>query len=203
MNEGLLEISEEEMYNYIAWLENLCITLLINDGSEKEIIYKLEKLDIDPYFIDVLLEKYNKMKERNKIIQNFPLLKTYPVDILTEVTTEEDKQKIQKWEVNVVKNLLWELFEKYSNNNVSSEIYYNFFIEKIEPYREWFVLTDVYQKLLPENVMKYMSYRIDKSINWCDCSSDNIAISIDSMVEGNYLDPDKNLCSFNHLIGND
>lgn len=202
MNNGLLEMSEEEMCNYIAWLENICVTLLVNDESTKEIIDELEKLDVDPYFADFLSERYNKMKEKNKIIQNFPLLKTYPTDIL-EYTTEEDEQKIQKWEVNVVKNLLWELFEKYSNNNVSCEIYNNFFIEKIEPYREWFVLTDVYEKLLPKNVMKYMSYRIDKSIDWCDCSSDNIKISIDSMVEGSYLDPDKAMCSFNHLIGND
>ena len=187
MNKELLEMSEEELCNYIVWLENLCVTLLVNDESTKEIIDELEKLDVDPYFVDCFLERYNKRKEKNKIIQKFPFLKTYPVDILTGPTTEEDIQKIQKWEVEIVKNLLLELYEKNPKNNVSNEAYYNFFNKKIEPYREWLVFTKVYQKLLPKNVMLYMSYRINKSVNWRDCSSNNIAISIVDIIEGDYL----------------
>lgn len=86
-------------------------------------------------------------------------------------------------------------------------MYCDFFIKEIKPYKEYF-LDDmdmdgmIFEKILPENITLYWSYRVNDSISWDKSwEQKNVCISVISIIEGNYLAKDKRMQEFRHIIG--
>lgn len=60
----------------------------------------------------------------------------------------------------------------------------------------------IFEKVLPENISLYWSYRVNDNIPWDKSwEQKNVYISIISIIEGNYLVKDKRMEEFRHIIG--
>ncbi len=205
-----VEIDIDEKDSYIDWLENTCLTFLTNNKmvSKESVLKKLKGkgIDTENCFVTHLLEIYSNKLEENRIIQKLPLLRSYPI-CLNDDVYDEDIEPVYKWELETIKSLLLKLNKQYNGENITPEVYYDFFIKEIKHYKEYF-LNDIdmdgmiFEKILPENISLYWSYRVNDNISW-DKSWEQkcVCISIISIIEGNYLDKDKRMEEFRHIIG--
>lgn len=197
----------EEKDKYIDWLENVCLAILSNGKktSTEKIIKKIKEngINIEDNFIDYLIKKLDGKQKESEIIRKLPLLKTYPIGLEDDIYFE-DEEKIYKWEIRTIKELLFKLLNQYKGKDITPEIYYDFFNREIKPYKEYLntIYDEIYRKILPETMSRYWSYRIDKTISW-DKSWDlnNVGISVISMLENNYLDKDSHMEDYRNFIG--
>lgn len=203
----MIDIEIEEKDDYIDWLEDLCLVLLSNNKrmSKERIIKKINEkgINTENAFIEYLNEKNNRKQNENEIIQKLPLLKTYPIGLEDDIYFE-DEEKIYEWEMKTIKELLLKLDHQYEGKDITLEMYSDYFDREIKPYEEYLntIYEEMYRKILPENMSLYWSYRIDKNIPW-DKSWDlnNIGISVISILENDYLNKDKHMEDYRHLIG--
>ena len=144
--------------------------------------------------------------KKNRIIQKLPLLRSYPICINADVY-DEDIELVYKWELETIKSLLLKLEKQFNGEIITPEVYCDFFIKEIKPYKEYF-LDDmdmdgmIFEKVLPENISLYWSYRVNDNIPWDKSwEQKNVYISIISIIEGNYLVKDKRMEEFRHIIG--
>lgn len=204
-----VEIDTDKKDGYIDWLENICLTLLTNNKivSKESILKRLEKkgIDTENCFATHLLEIQSNKMEENIIIQKLPLLSLYPVGLNSDIY-DEDIEPVYKWELETVKTILLKLHEQY-NGNITPEVYHDFFIREIKPYKKYF-LNDmdmdgmIFEKILPENISLYWSYRVNENIPWDKSwEQKNVCISFISIIEGDYLAKDKRMEEFRHIIG--
>ncbi len=205
-----VKIDTDKKDGYIEWLENICLTFLTNNKivSKESILKRLEKkgVDIESCFVTHLLKIYSNNLEKNRIIQKLPLLRSYPICINADVYDKEIKT-LYKWELETIKSLLLKLNKQYNGKNITPEVYFDFFIKEIKPYKEYF-LDDmdmdgmIFEKILPKNISLYWSYRVNDNISWDKSwEQNNVCISIISIIEGNYLFKDKRMEEFRHIIG--
>lgn len=197
----------EEKDKYIDWLENICLAVL--SGGKKTSKEKLIKIirekgiNIEDDFIDCLIEKLDKNQRESEIIKKLPLLKTYPIGLEDDIYPK-DEEEICKWEMITIKGLLLKLLDQYKGKDITLEIYEDFFNREIKPYKDYLgIMCDgLYEKILLRNMSLYWSYRINKNISWDKSwDSNNVAISVLSIVENNYLNKDQNMDDYRHLIG--
>lgn len=151
----------------------------------------------------------NIIIKENEIIKKLPLLSTYPIDINADGIYSEDEEPLYRWEIEAIKNLLNKLYDNCKEKYITPDIYTDFFNKEIQPYKEYFINDSefdgsIYEKILPENMSMYWSYRIDKNIS-CGESWDlnNIGISVWSILENGYLDKSNNMEDYKHLLGDD
>lgn len=197
----------EEKDKYIDWLENVCLAILSNGKktSTEKIIKKIKEngINIEDNFIDYLIKKLDKKQKENEIIRKLPLLKTYPIGLEDDIYFQ-DEEKIYKWEIRTIKELLFKLLNQYEGKDITPEIYYDFFNREIKPYEEYLntIYDEIYRKILPETMSQYWSYKIDKTISW-DKSWDlnNVGISVISILENDYLNKDRHMEDYRHLVG--
>ena len=205
-----VEIDTDKKDDYIDWLENISLTFLTNNKivSKESVLKKLEGkgIDIENCFVAHLLEIYSNKLEKNRIIQKLPLLRSYPI-CLNDDVYDEDIEPVYKWELETIKSLLLILNKQYYGKDVMYEVYYDFFIKEIKPYKEYFlndmdVDGQIFEKILPENMSLYWGYRIDKTIPWDESwKLNNVGISVISVLENDYLNKDKCMSDYRHLIG--
>ena len=195
---------------YIDWLENICLTFLTNNKivSNESVLKILEEkgIEIENCFVTHLLEIHSNKLEENRIIQKLPLLRSYPI-CLNGDFYDEDIEPVYKWELETIKSLLLKLDKQYNGKNITPEMYCDFFIKEIKPYKEYFfndldIDGMIFEKILPENVSLYWSYRVNDNIPWDKSwEQKNVRISIISIIEGNYLVKDKRMEEFRCTIG--
>lgn len=195
---------------YIDWLENICLTFLTNNKivSNESVLKILEEkgIEIENCFVTHLLEIHSNKLEENRIIQKLPLLRSYPI-CLNGNLYDEDIEPVYKWELETIKSLLLKLDKQYNGKNITPEMYCDFFIKEIKPYKEYFfndldIDGMIFEKILPENVSLYWSYRVNDNIPWDKSwEQKNVRISIISIIEGNYLVKDKRMEEFRCTIG--
>lgn len=205
-----VEIDPDKKDGYIGWLENICLTFLTNNKivSKESVLKKLDGkgIDTENCFVTHLLEIYSSKLEENRIIQKLPLLKSYPICVNDDVY-DEDIEPIYKWELETIESLLLILDKQYNGKDIMYEMYYDFFIKEIKPYKEYFINDmdadgQIFEKILPENMSLYWSYRIDKTIPWDESwKFNNVGISVISVLENDYLNKDKCMSDYRHLIG--
>lgn len=191
---------EEYSYDYVQWLENTLFNVLASskDSSGKKIIKKLETKGINCHekFIEVL----DKIDVRRKIISKLPLLNTYPIDLLADNVYEEDIEKINEWEIEILTKLTIELEKQYKS--ITPNIYYNFFDKEIKPYKEYFS-EETYEKALPKNMERYWCRRIDRSIPWGESGYSNIELDTTSPIESEYFKIENDISSYERLLNMD
>lgn len=204
------EIDTDKKDGYIDWLENTCLTFLTNNKmvSKESVLKRLKGkgIDTENCFVTHLLEICSNKLEENRIIQKLPLLRSYPICLNGDVY-DEDIESIYEWEFETIKSLLLKLNKQYNGKNITPEMYCDFFIKEIKPYKEYF-LDDmdmdgmIFEKILPENITLYWSYRVNDSISWDKSwEQKNVCISVISIIEGNYLAKDKRRQEFRRIIG--
>lgn len=192
-------MTEEYSYDYARWLEDSLINILTNGKGllNDKIIKKLKVKGIKCH--DEFVKRLDKINNRHKIIEKLPLLSTYPIDLSSDIY-EEDIEKINEWEIETVSKLYKKLREQYGDEIITPNLYYNFFNREIAPYKEY-LLSETYEKTLPENITKYWCYRVDKTISWDKCNRLNkVGIDIVSVLESQYLKIYKTMEDYDHLL---
>ena len=184
---------------YAMWLEDALFKSLAKNKqvSDKQLKTKLKNANID--YVDEFVGYLLDINEENRIRSTIEFLDTYPVSVQADGLYDDEVEKVNKWEIGVITKLLSRL-EK-DHEYIRYEVYDDFFKEIIEKYKPYF-LDETYAKILPKNVFKYWFCRIDRNIPWSEISDhpDNIVVDLTAMIEGRYLDIDKDIFSFNHLV---
>lgn len=139
----------------------------------------------------------SNMMEHEKLLQELPLLKTYPVSLFSKSHEVKDIEAINNWEMDILYDLLKDLPQV-----ILSDEYREIFNKKIFPYKDWFT-PETYNKMLPENVEKYFFCRINTSIPWGEMAShsENQGISIITLLEHRYYDCNVSMDKFENMIG--
>lgn len=191
---------KEYTEEYAMWLEDTLFKILTKKKhiSNRQLKTKLEKENVE--YVDEFVGYLLDINEENRLRSTIEFLDTYPVSLQCDGLDDDEVQKINKWEIGVIIKLLSRLEEEHEY--IRYEVYDDFFKEIIEKYEPYF-LYETYEKILSKNVFKYWFYRIDKNIPWSEINNhpDNIAVDLTAMIEGQYLDIDKDISSFNYLMG--
>lgn len=202
-----------ENMNYETWLEDICLRLL---AGEKEmtkgvLTAKLDKLgaDVNKEFIDRLFDAYDEEMVKDFWVKKLPFLESYPLPLDADIM-QEDVEAVYEWELKTVKTLLSELLNSHFDREITAKEYIEFFNEKIMPYSNWLDVINseddgyLFDKIKPENVELYWGFRMDKNLDWCDCEiADKIGISIDNILEYDYINKENSMDSFAYKIGDD
>ncbi|MFG6322638.1 MAG: hypothetical protein K1W41_14505 [Lachnospiraceae bacterium] len=189
-------MTEEYSYDYARWLEDSLINILTNGKSlsNEKLTKKLKVKGIKCH--DEFVKCLDKINNRHKIIEKLPLLDTYPIDLSSDIY-EEDIEKINEWEIDILTKLTMKLEKQYKS--ITPDIYYNFFDKEIKPYKEYF-LEETYQKALPKNMERYWCRRIDRSISWGESAYSNIELDTTSPFEGGYFKRENDIFSYERLL---
>lgn len=107
-------MTEKYSYDYIQWLEDSLFNILTNSKniSSKKIIKKLEDKGIKCH--DKFIEVLDKIDARHKIVSKLPLLSTYPIDLSSDIY-DEDIEKINEWEIEILTKLTIKLEKQYKS----------------------------------------------------------------------------------------
>lgn len=178
---------------------NSLINILTNGKSlsNEKLTKKLKVKGIKCH--DEFVKCLDKINNRHKIIEKLPLLDTYPIDLSSDIY-EEDIEKINEWEIDILTKLTMKLEKQYKS--ITPDIYYNFFDKEIKPYKEYF-LEETYQKALPKNMERYWCRRIDRSISWGESAYSNIELDATSPFEGGYFKIENDIFSYERLLNID
>ena len=191
---------KEYTEEYAMWLEDALFKSLTKNKqiSDKQLKTKIMNANIK--YVDEFVRYLLDINEENRIRSTIEFLDTYPVSLQADGLYDDEVEKVNEWEIGVITKLLSRLEEEHEY--IRYEVYADFFKEAIEKYKPYF-LDETYAKILPRNVFKYWFCRIDKNIPWSEISDhpDNIVVDLTAMIEGRYLDIDKDIFSFNHLVG--
>lgn len=191
---------KEYTEKYAMWLEDTLFKILTKKKhiSDRQLKIKLENENIE--YVDEFVGYLLDINEENRLRSTIEFLDTYPVSLQWVGLCDEEVQKVNKWEIGVIIKLVLRLKEEHEY--IRYEVYADFFKESIEKYKPYF-LDETYVKMLPHNVFKYWFCRIDTNIPWNEMNEhpENIAIDITAMIEGEYLDIDKDISYFHYLIG--
>ena len=155
----------------------------------------LKEIECHDKFIEYLSDKFAD----NQIISKLPLLNTYPLRLSADIY-DDDIEKINRWEIKTIGKMYEKLRKEHKP--ITPNVYHIFFSNEIVPYKEYF-LDETYEKILPENIIKYWYYRINTDISWNEMylHPENLAIDFISMLESNYLKIEKSMEEYNNLIG--
>lgn len=190
-------MTEEYSYDYARWLEDSLINILTNGKSlsKEKITKKLKVKGIKCH--DEFVKHLDKINNRYKIIEKLPLLGTYPIDLSADNVYEEDIEKINEWEIEILTKLTIQLEKQYKS--ITPDIYYDFFDKEIKPYKEYF-LDETYEKVLPKNMERYWCRRIDRSIPWGESAYSNIELDTTSPFEDKYFKIESDIFSYERLL---
>lgn len=191
---------KEYTEKYAMWLEEVLFKSLTKNKqvSDKQLKTKLKNINIE--FVDEFVGYLLDINEENRLRSKIEFLDTYPISLQADGLYDDELEKVNKWEIGVIVKLLSRL--KKEHEYIKYEVYAEFFKEVIEKYKPYF-LDETYVKMLPQNVFEYWFCRIDKNIPWNEMGDhlDNIVVDLTAMIEAQYLDIDKDISSFNYLIG--
>lgn len=187
-------VEKYEDPGYSLWLEKVLLKFISKnryiDGFSAE--NEIRKLGVETSHID---DFCITVEDRN-IRHCKPLIKDYPLNVVDPYPCSDmEIKEVNEWEIHFVAKLAKE-FQKELGGIVESKDYKKF-LEKLYPYKHYF-LEKTWDRLSERSISAYLSFRIDREIEWYDCSEDNIAYDFNYLIWGDsknerFLDIDTDL----------